>query len=96
MEAELSDIKNVTYSGSCSRHPCGKPEPFVKVYFDDVPGGEIHETEPQASDDPDTGIEDEDGGLGGQVDVKSGNKEPKGGDGDAEDSDEAMAQPRGE
>ena len=84
-------ITKVTYSGSGGRNPRSKTKPLVKIDFDDVPGGEIHEAKSEASDDPYTDIEDDDGGFRGQMDVNSGNEEPKCGDGDAEDGDKAMA-----
>ena len=86
----------MTYSSSGRRHSCREPKLLVKVDLDNVPGGEIHEAEPEAGDEPHADVKDEDGGLGDEVNVNSGDEEPERGEEDAEDGDEAVTQPRGQ
>ena len=81
----------LTEAGAGSREAGSEAKSAVKIQLYDVPGWEVHQTKPQASEQAHGEVEHHDVGDLDQLDVDGGREETRGGDGDPQQSDCSVA-----
>ena len=78
-EVEEGREDKLTKAGSATGETHGKAESTAEEVLNDVHGGEVHQAKAEASEQSNGEVEDDDGGVAGDLDVEGGEEEAPGG-----------------